>query len=308
MKILIIITYFGERPAWMDYLLQTCASNASIEWLFYTDIKVPEECPDNIRFENKTMDDFNRLASRNLDLSIDIRHPYKICDLRPAFGHIFSEYLEDYNIWGYADLDLVFGDISAFLTKDLLENHDVISSREGYLTGHFALYRNTSAIKGLYTKSSKYRQIFQDAHHHYAFDERSNIIGQKICDRSGMVGNWRIYQKLLSLVRKLRLRMDPALKEMEYCDMSSIVKSLSASGEIRFYQQDLVRSDLWYKKHGIRQWEIAWKDGTLLDIGTGEKFLHFHFIRSKENSRFHIEPSQTGKEFRIKPTGIKPVG
>jgi hypothetical protein len=102
--------------------------------------------------------------------------------------------------------------------------------------------------------------------------------------------------------------MNPALKKMEYPDMSSIVKSLSASGEIRFYQEDLVRSDLWYEKHGIRQWEIAWKDGTLLDIRTGEKFLHFHFIRSKASPRFHVEPCHTGKEFRIKPTGIKPVG
>lgn len=308
MKILMIIPYFGERPAWMDYLLRTCAFNASVEWLFYTDIKVPAECPDNIHFENKTMDDFNRLASRKLDLSVEIYHPYKICDLRPAFGHIFSEYLKDYNIWGYADLDLVFGDISAFLSEDLLEEHDVISVREGYLTGHFALYRNTRTINNLYTKSSMYRKIFQDAYHHYAFDERSSILGRKIYDRAGMIRSLRISQYALSLFRKVRLRMNPALKKMENPDMSSIVKSLSVSGEIRFYQQDLVRSDLWYEKHGIRQWEIAWKEGTLLDIRTGEKFLHFHFIRSKASPRFHVEPCQTGKEFRIRPTGIKPFG
>ena len=247
------------------------------------------------------------LASQKLDLSIEIIHPYKICDLRPAFGRIFSEYLKDYDLWGYADLDLVFGDISTFLPVKLLENHDVISAREGYLSGHFALYKNTQVINGLYTKSSMYKQIFQDAQYHYAFDERSNIFGNRIHDRSGEIGSWRISRHMISLIRKIRLRISPALKKMEFPDMTSITQSLSDSGEIKLYQQDLVRSDLWYYKHNIRQWEIAWKDGTVRDIKTGEEFLHFHFIKSKGTKRFHIESYRPDTEFRIRPIGIRPI-
>lgn len=307
MKILIIIPYFGKCPAWMYYFLQSCSYNPSIHWLLYSNCDEPADCPDNIRFESKTINDFNMLASQKLDLSIEIIHPYKICDLRPAFGRIFSEYLKDYDLWGYADLDLVFGDISTFLPVKLLENHDVISAREGYLSGHFALYKNTQVINGLYTKSSMYKQIFQDAQYHYAFDERSNIFGNRIHDRSGEIGSWRISRHMISLIRKIRLRISPALKKMEFPDMTSITQSLSDSGEIKLYQQDLVRSDLWYYKHNIRQWEIAWKDGTVRDIKTGEEFLHFHFIKSKGTKRFHIESYRPDTEFRIRPIGIRPI-
>jgi hypothetical protein len=307
MKILIIIPYFGKCPEWMDYLLQTCAYNSSIHWLFYSDLNEPADCPENIRFERKTMDDFNILASQKLDLSISISHPYKICDLRPAFGHIFSDYLEVYDIWGYADLDLIFGNISTFLSEDLLVNHDVISVREGYLTGHFALYKNTKIINGLYTKSSMYRQIFQDAHHHYAFDERSNIFGKRLHDRYRIFTDWWISQQIKSLIMKIRFRINPAIKKIGFPDMSSITQSLSDSGEIKLYQHDLVRSDLWYDKHKISQWEIAWEGGTVRDVKTGEEFLHFHFIKSKGKKRFHIASCMPGTEFRISPSGIMPV-
>ncbi|MCK4854750.1 MAG: hypothetical protein KAT31_10820, partial [Bacteroidales bacterium] len=66
-------------------------------------------------------------------------------------------------------------------------------------------------------------------------------------------------------------------------------------------------SDLWYDKHNIRQWEIAWKDGAVRDIKTGEEFLHFHFIKSKGTKRFHIESCLPDTEFRIRPMGIMPV-
>ncbi len=223
MKILIIIPYFGKCPAWMYYFLQSCSYNPSIHWLLYSNCDEPADCPDNIRFESKTINDFNMLASQKLDLSIEIIHPYKICDLRPAFGRIFSEYLKDYDLWGYADLDLVFGDISTFLPVKLLENHDVISAREGYLSGHFALYKNTQVINGLYTKSSMYKQIFQDAQYHYAFDERSNIFGNRIHDRSGEIGSWRISRHMISLIRKIRLRISPALKKMEFLKRYGLV-------------------------------------------------------------------------------------
>jgi len=151
-----------------------------------------------------------------------------------------------------------------------------------------------------------YRQIFQDAQHHYAFDERSNILGRRIHDKPSVIGSWLILRIMMSLIRKVRFRISPALKKMEFLDMTSITQSLSNSGEIKLYRQDLVRSDLWYDKHHLRYWEIAWKDGTLRDIKTGEEFLHFHFIKSKRTKRFHTESCLPGSEFRIKPTGIMP--
>lgn len=306
MKIMVIIPYFGNCPAWMDYLLQTCALNSNIQWLFYTDFSIPPDCPDNIRFESKTMDEFNVLASHKLGLSIQLKHPYKICDLRPAFGHIFSDHLEGYDFWGYADMDLVFGNISTFLTEEVLEKHDVISVREGYQAGHFALFKNDPTINGIYTRSSRYKQIFQDALYHYAFDERSSILGKKLHGEKSAVRSWLIFQYMISLGRRARLKLGPNSRNFGLLDMTSITQSLSASGEIKLYHRDLVRSDLWYEKNNIRDWEIAWKDGIVTDIKTGEEFLHFHFIKSKGTKRFHIESYHGEAEFRISPAGIMP--
>lgn len=307
MKTLIIIPYFGIWPSWKEYFLKSCAHNPSIHWLLYTDAEVPADCPGNIRFESKILRDFNNLSSNKLDLRIDIKHPYKICDLRPAFGNIFSEYLDDYDFWGYADLDLIFGDISSFLPDELLKIHDVISVREDYLTGHFAIYRNNPLINNLYTKSAGYRQIFQDSDRHYAFDERSNFLGRKLPGNQGITGRSRIVQYILNGARKVRLRLNPDLMNDEFPDMTTIVKKSADAREIRYFHKDLVRSDLWFEKKHLREWEIIWENGTISDVLNGEEFLHFHLINSKKNKNFAIEPGQAGAVFRITAAGIEPV-
>ncbi len=307
MKILIIIPYFGKWPAWMDYFLQSCSYNPSIHWLLYSNCEEPIDCPDNILFKSKTLNDFNILASEKLMLKINIYNPYKICDLRPAFGHIFSDYLEDYDLWGYADLDLIFGNIKSFLPDDLLEKHNIISVREHYLAGHFALYKNAPDINSLYTKSKFYMKIFQDSGRHYAFDERSNFLGKKLPRRPGGVENWRNFFYRISLIQKALVRLKPALWKTEYPDMTTIVKKSAESGEIKMYHKDLVRSDIWFKKHNFKRWEIVWKDGRIIDMLNGKEFLHFHFIRSKHQKNFKIETYKSVNEFMIRPEGIMQI-
>lgn len=307
MNILVIIPFFGGWPEWLDYFLKACAHNTSIQWLLIGDGEKPEQLPDNIRFENINLNHFNLLASNKLNLQIEIENPYKICDLRPAFGIIFSDYIDENDFWGYADLDVIFGNISSFISDDLLNNHDVISVRKNYMAGHFAVYRNTPPINTLYSKSDRYRQIFQDSTHHYAFDERSNFIGHKLSTTPFSTGSRWINQSITSMMEKIRLRLTPSLRHTEYPDMTAIVSKLSESGEIRWFHEDLVRSDLWFEKQNISDWEIIWKNGKILDTKSEEELLHFHIIRSKRNSNFQIEPFRSGAGFLIRSFGIAPI-
>ena len=50
-------------------------------------------------------------------LNINLRSPYKLCDLKPAYGYIFNNLLKDFDYWGYSDLDLLFGNLDELLKK-----------------------------------------------------------------------------------------------------------------------------------------------------------------------------------------------
>ncbi len=75
---------------------------------------------------------------------------YGLCDLRPAYGHIFQDLLNGYDFWGHADIDVVWGRLGLLLSEPHLERYDIISSRRGYIAGHLTAYRNCDHINSLF--------------------------------------------------------------------------------------------------------------------------------------------------------------
>lgn len=67
-----------------------------------------------------------------LGMQVWLEKPYKLCDFRPLYGEIFSNYVDGYDFWGYCDCDLIFGDIRKFLTEELLSTKDYLLGM-----GHF---------------------------------------------------------------------------------------------------------------------------------------------------------------------------
>ena len=101
-----------------------------MDFLIFTDCGGTDlQCP-NVRIVDSSLEQFNSLASERLGLSISIHEPYKLCDLKPAYGVIFAEYLSGYDFWGNADIDVVYGNVRSCLTEELLSKYDVISSRK----------------------------------------------------------------------------------------------------------------------------------------------------------------------------------
>lgn len=170
-RIALVVPYFGTWPVWFPAFLQSCKYNPSIHWLLFTDCEIPAASYPNVRFIPSTLQTLNTLASRKVGFDLTIEHPFKLCDLKPAYGLIFEDYLDAYDFWGHCDMDIVWGNIRAFITDDILEGYDIISTRKGKMSGHFTLYRNTAALKTLFTRDPEYRDIFCSLRHH-AFDER----------------------------------------------------------------------------------------------------------------------------------------
>ena len=91
MKIAIIMPYFGKWPKWMSFFLKSCETNKDFNWILYTDCGKPEFLPDNVKIIDATLEGFNDLASTKLGMEIQIKSSYKLCELKPAYGIIFSD-------------------------------------------------------------------------------------------------------------------------------------------------------------------------------------------------------------------------
>ncbi|MBS1524417.1 MAG: hypothetical protein JST19_02145 [Bacteroidetes bacterium] len=170
-RIVLIACFFGKLPWYFDYFAHSCGYNPTVDFFIITDDNAyGKTLPANVKLMYKTLDQVVSLASEKLGFAVCIDRGYKMCDFKPAYGVIFSDYLESYDFWGHTDIDIVFGDIREFITDDLLENYDLISVRPDWLTGCFLLYRNSARFNTLFTHSRDYRKIFTSPVH-YCFDE-----------------------------------------------------------------------------------------------------------------------------------------
>ena len=158
-KILLIIPYFGTFPTYFPLFLQSCRHNSTIDWLLLTDNRQSYDYPDNVHVVYTDFSTLQAVVQAKFDFPIVLHQPYKLCDYKPAYGYLFSDYLKGYDFWGHSDLDLIFGDLRRFLPDEQLEKYDKI----GHL-GHLTLYRNTPEINSLFLSEVdgrvRYREVF----------------------------------------------------------------------------------------------------------------------------------------------------
>src|SRR5688572_26155316 len=117
-KIIIIICFYGPFPWFFKYFLHSCKFNDTIDFVIFSDTEYDEDVPSNVTIYNQTLLEFKKLASEKLGFEVNIDESYKVCDYKPAYGLIFSEYITSYDFWGQSDLDVIYGDIRGFLTDD----------------------------------------------------------------------------------------------------------------------------------------------------------------------------------------------
>jgi len=159
-SILLIIPYFGTWPIWFEAHLVSIKENPTIDWLVVTDCDIPKLYPSNITFLQITLKELNKKVNKVVEAEVPL-NPRKFCDLKPAYGDIFNEYIKDYDFWGICDMDIVWGDIRKFMTPELLNNFDIICSRPEAISGHFSLFRNLKNLNVLYKTIPNYKKLFE---------------------------------------------------------------------------------------------------------------------------------------------------
>jgi hypothetical protein len=114
--------------------------NQKIDWYIFTDNKGWNNKYNNVHIIPMTFEELAELI--NLKLGTVINSVYKLCDYKPAYGYIFNNYIQNYEFWGYCDIDVIFGNLDRFFTSERLKEFDKI-----YDLGHLSILKNTEDIR-----------------------------------------------------------------------------------------------------------------------------------------------------------------
>ena len=153
--------YFGRWPTWINFFVESCKWNPDVHWRIYTDCGEPENKADNIDFVPISFDDYKGLVRERLNVAFYPVQPYKLCDIKPTLGAVHECEIADYPFFGYCDIDVIYGDISRFYSKEKFANLDVVSTHPERLSGHFAVLRNTSALRHAFEHIPDYRVMLE---------------------------------------------------------------------------------------------------------------------------------------------------
>ena len=194
LKITIINLYNNPWPAWFKYFLLSCETNKSFNWLIISEYERPNLVPGNVRFIKISYKDLSHRIKEQLGIEPAIVHPFKFSDYKPAYGLIFKDYLKESTFWGYCDIDLVFGDLSNFITDEVVIKYDIISPSADFFPGHFLLLKNTDRINNLFKLALNWKEILGNPDC-YCFDEKVTLPPLKPDSTS-------IYMALKSNVRR----------------------------------------------------------------------------------------------------------
>ncbi|WP_044600234.1 DUF6625 family protein [Candidatus Stoquefichus massiliensis] len=172
-KIAFIIPYYGKFNNYFNLFLASCEKNKDIcDWIIFTDDKSEYRYPSNVKVYYNNWTDMQNLIKIKLNNSFSCSRPYKLCDYKVAYGYIFSDYLTEYDYWGYCDVDLIWGNIATFIKKINMDIYDKI-----FDLGHCTLYRNEDKVNTAFMLTlngrSRFNEVFSDEKN-CSFDEEYN--------------------------------------------------------------------------------------------------------------------------------------
>lgn len=154
-KIVLIFPYFGILPPQYPAWRATALRNPTIDFLFFTDADV--DPAENIIVHKMPFSDFQQIVQKAFDFPISLNRPYKLCEFKQAYGFILQDYIKEYDLWGYGDMDLVYGDIRTFLTDSVLEHKFLLG------WGHMTLLHNDEDANTYFMKPVAGYQNYKDA-------------------------------------------------------------------------------------------------------------------------------------------------
>lgn len=168
-RLCLIVPYFGRWPFWFDFFLVSCGWNPAVDWLFYTDCELPDAHPANVRFVRCTFAEYCQRVSDSLHIRFMPDNPYKLCDLKPALGSIHADELREHAWFGFGDIDVIWGDVAAWLYPRL-QQHSCVATHATRISGHLCAFHNTTAMREAFRRVPRWQQALENPQH-LRFDE-----------------------------------------------------------------------------------------------------------------------------------------
>jgi hypothetical protein len=202
-SIAILTCYFGPWPWYFPYFIHSCRYNPTIDFLIVTDNKyTPISLPKNLRIIEANLLALREQFSERLKIEVKVETPYKLCDLKPAYGYLFNDLLKEYSWWGHGDIDVIYGDIRGFITDNLLSSYDLICGRHDFISGVFTLFQNSLKMNTLFKLSKDFPKVFESSIH-YCFDE-CNFLWKPIGELADPKDIYKIPYEIDSMTHVIR--------------------------------------------------------------------------------------------------------
>lgn len=159
-KFILIQLWIGKIPDYFWTHLETTKNLNYVDFLFITDQKDLSIDLDNYKILYKDLDEIQELIRSKSGFSdLIIKNDKKVCDLKASLGHMFEEYIDSYEYFGFYDIDTLIGNLDCIQEK-IKENYDVISFGDpkyyNRIGGPFSVLKNTKEIREFYIDKDFY--------------------------------------------------------------------------------------------------------------------------------------------------------
>ena len=153
-----IIPYFGKLPNYFQLFLNSCEPNKAFDWLVFTDDMSNFNYPENVKRISISWQNFPKKVQEKFEIKLSLEFTKKLCDFKPTYGYIFSDYIQKYPYWGYCDIDTIMGNLDKLLPLNFINKYDKLFS-----LGHMVLFKNNSKINRVFMKQVDGKEYYKDA-------------------------------------------------------------------------------------------------------------------------------------------------
>ena len=276
MRVAMILPWYGAKP-WYWPLFEASARRIGMDVIVVAEkgFRVKER---NFRVVEMSLDEVRRRAEKALGTGVNLTRGYKLCDLRPMYGVVFADILEDYDYWAYGDCDVIYGrKFNDFLAKVADGDWDVATVQSKWLSGPFTMLKNVSKINTLFERARDWRKTL-GCSDNQIFDELGENWFQMYC--FGGVPLDDLYKRDWTF--------------------GSVVWN---APDIRFLHEDVICED--QLKRGV----VRMHANGVLMFDTREIGM-FHYIAAKTSPAFTglMLPGEYADEYMLTRNGYLPAG
>lgn len=278
-KCIFVLPYFGKFNNYFPLFLRSCRYNNLFDWLVFTDDQAKYDYPQNVKVIRISFSEFREMFRKKIGNKIVLQKPYKLCDFKPTYGYVLSDYLRDYEYWGHCDCDLIFGDLNRLLIPLLEKGYDKL-----FAAGHLTIYKNDSENNSRFMSNYQGRLLFEEF-----------LTVPEIC---WFDEDWR-----KDNIHTLFLEQNTKVY--------SEVLACNPSGKYAYFvQRNYIPSEHRYEEEKYRKALYAWANGRVIrqfeDMNRliTEEFLYMHFQHRKMEMD---EAALTSRAIQIIPNKFIPL-